>query len=184
MFSLSGKVFKRFRSYLEQLSQRMSVHDILSDVQFLLSGVPQGSVFGSLIFTMYTRPLGIIAQRYGVKYHLYTDDRQLYISLNHELNFSSSLKYLEHCIAAFRLLMTQNLLKLNDNKTNITYLASPHCAKSIKTPTLQMGASLITRLSLTQEVLVNSFYAFITSRIDHCNSPLYCISDYDICSLQ
>ena len=67
MFGLSGKV---------------SVHGILSDIQFVLSGVPQGSVLGPLVFTMYTRPLGIIAQRYGVKYHLYADDTQLYISLD------------------------------------------------------------------------------------------------------
>jgi len=40
--------------------------------------------------------------------------------------------------------MTQNLLKLNDNKTNILYLASPHCVKYLVTPALQMGASSIT----------------------------------------
>ena len=37
-----------------------------------------------------------------------------------------------HCIADIRLWMTQNLLRLNDNKTNILYLASPHCIKSLK----------------------------------------------------
>jgi len=100
MFALLGKVHERFWSYLEQRSQRVCVHGILSEMQFLLSGVPQGSVLGPLVFTMYTRPLGIIAQRYGVKYHLYADDTQLYISLDtdNELNFSSSLKNLEHCI--------------------------------------------------------------------------------------
>jgi len=79
MFDLSGKVLKWLRSYLEHCSQRVSVHGILSDIQFLLSGVPQGSVLGLLVFTMYTRPLWIIAQRYGVKYQLNTDDIQLYI---------------------------------------------------------------------------------------------------------
>jgi len=112
----------------------------------LLSGVPQGSVLGPLAITMFTRPLGIIAQRYGVKYQLYPDDTQLYISLDpdNKQNFSSFLNNLEHCIVDIRLLMTQNLLRLNDNKTNIIYLASPHCVKSIKTQELQLSASSIT----------------------------------------
>jgi len=63
---------------------------------------------------MYTRPIGIIAQRYA-------NDTQLYISLNsdNELKFSSSLKNFEHCIADIRLWMIKTILKLNDNKTNI-----------------------------------------------------------------
>jgi len=83
----------------------------LSDIQILLSGVPQGSVLCPLVFAMSSRPLGIIVQRYGVKYYLYADDTQLYISLDpdNELNLSSFLEILEHCIADIRLLMTQNL---------------------------------------------------------------------------
>jgi len=42
-----------FRSYLEQRSQRVSVRGILSDVQFLLSGIARSSVLGPLVFTMY-----------------------------------------------------------------------------------------------------------------------------------
>jgi len=72
--------------------------------------------------------------------------QMLYISLDpdYELHFYSSLNNLEHCIADTQLWMTQNLLKLNDNKTSILYLASPHCVKSLKTPALQMGAYSIT----------------------------------------
>jgi len=95
---------------------------MVSDVQFLLSGVPQGSVLGPLFFTMYTKSFGSIGQRYGVKYQLYADDAQLYISLDPDNEL--------------------NLLRLNDNKTNILYLASPHCVKSLKTPALQMGTSI------------------------------------------
>ena len=54
-------------------------------------------------------------QRYWVKYHLYADYTQLHISLDpdNELNVSSSLKNLEHCIADIRLCITPNLLNLN-----------------------------------------------------------------------
>ena len=45
---------------LEQRSQRVSVHGILSDVQCLLSGVPQGSVLCPLVVQMYARPLGML----------------------------------------------------------------------------------------------------------------------------
>ena len=140
MFSLSGKLLEWFRPYLEQRSQTVSVRGILSDVQFLFSGVPQGSVLGPLVFTMYNRPLGMIAQRCGIKYHLYADDTQLYMSLDpdNESNFSSSLTNLEHCIADIRLRFSQYLLRLS-----IIYLASPYCVKSLKTPALQMGASSI-----------------------------------------
>ena len=74
---------------------------------------------------LYTRPLGIIAQRYGVKYHLYADDTQLYISLDpgNELNFSSSMKNLESCITDKGLFMTQNLPRIMITKQNIVYLA-------------------------------------------------------------
>jgi len=54
------------------------------------------------------------------------------------------MKNLEYCIVDIQLWMTQNPLRLNDNKTNIIYLASPHCVKSLKIPALQMGAFLIT----------------------------------------
>ena len=45
----------------EERSQRVSVQGALSNVLSLLCGVPQGPVLGLLIFTMYRRPLGIIA---------------------------------------------------------------------------------------------------------------------------
>ena len=79
MVCLSGKVIEWFQSYLEQHLKNPSVHGILSDFQLWLFRMPQVSVIGPLGFTMYTHPFGIIAQQYGVKYHLYADDTQLYI---------------------------------------------------------------------------------------------------------
>ena len=81
----------------------MSIRGVLSDTLSLIFGVPQCSVLGPALFTMYTKPVDTIAQRYGVKYHLYADDTQLYVSLDsgNKADVSSSLESLENCIGEF-----------------------------------------------------------------------------------
>jgi len=119
----------------------MSVHCILSDVQSLLFGVPQNSFPGPLVFAIYTRPLGIIAQWYDIKYHLFADSRQLcrYPWIPTMSKMSSLSNCFEHCIADIRLCMTQNLLRFYDNKTIMIYSDSIHLVKSLKNTCITDG---------------------------------------------
>jgi hypothetical protein len=48
----------------------------------MLYGDLQGSILGRLIFALYTSPLGMTVQKYGIDYHFYADDTQLYVTLN------------------------------------------------------------------------------------------------------
>ena len=61
-------------SYLKECNQRVSIKGVLSDTLSLIFRVPQGSVLGPVLFTMYKKPLGTIARRYVVKYHLYVEN--------------------------------------------------------------------------------------------------------------
>ena len=57
-FGLDGLSLDWFSSYLSSRSQAVSINDSISAFSTLSSGVPQGSVIGSLLFTLFTTPLG------------------------------------------------------------------------------------------------------------------------------
>ena len=68
-----------FESYLVGRHQVVSIRGEHSDSRLLHYGVPQGSVLGPQLFTVYTSPLGRIICAHGLDYHLFADDSQLYV---------------------------------------------------------------------------------------------------------
>ncbi len=77
---LSGTVLNWFKSYLSEHSQFVYLGNNRSQTVPLCQGVPQGSVLGPVLFCVYMLPLGQIIQKYGLGYHCYTDNTQIYIS--------------------------------------------------------------------------------------------------------
>ena len=76
-FGISGTVFHWFASYLEVREQSVKVDNILSSPSRLQFEVPQGSVLGPILFTLYSQPLSDLICRHECDYHKYADDTQL-----------------------------------------------------------------------------------------------------------
>lgn len=61
-----GKVLKWFESDFMDRSQFISVGGYSSDFSSVLTGVPQGSVLGPLLFNVYLSPLGHLLRSLGL----------------------------------------------------------------------------------------------------------------------
>ena len=81
-YGITETALSWFETYLTDRCQIIQLNGEISDEMWLQFGVPQGSVFGPLLFTSYTAPLGEIARRHGVELHLYADDTQVYMSFS------------------------------------------------------------------------------------------------------
>ena len=126
-FGICDQALDWFRSYLSDRAQYVRIQDVSSDVHALPYGVPQGSVLGPLLYSLYTSPLGDIARSHGLSYHFYADDTQLYLSFETSSpeDLSTCTSALEDCVKDINLWMLNNKLKLNSGKTEIIVFHLP-----------------------------------------------------------
>ena len=80
--------------------------------------MPQGSVLGPLLFTLYTHPLSAVICQSGLSYHFFADDSQLHKS-SVPSDFPVLACCLKDCIEDVAEWMGDSKLKMNDDKTEL-----------------------------------------------------------------
>ena len=107
-------------------------------------GVPQGSVLGPLLFTLYTRQLAELIQKFCIDNHFFADDSDLYSCLPTERESAlTAIGNVESCCHEIKRWMMKNKLKLNKQKTDVLLCGSPSRRESVPVDSLLVGEASI-----------------------------------------
>ena len=163
--------------------QRIRLGDCLSSKADLKFGVPQRSVLGPLIFTLYTTPLSRMISGHGILHHLYVDNSQLYVSFASG-NSSAALNGLQSYLASVQSSMSTNKLKLNPDKTEFLLIENERqWSKYLSMFPLSFSVSTLTLLNLLG-ILLESYFITISPLAHTCQqSVAYACTICEICSV-
>ena len=162
-FGIRGTVIDWISSYLSGREQCIAVGQARSAFASISTGVPQGSVLGPMLFTLYISPIGHIVNSWGIQHQQYADDTQLFVSLQGH----QQLTQLESCLSELHSWFCINGLALNPDKSDSIHFATAQRARftdpvvhvnvaGTTVPTSDsittLGVQLDNRLSLNQHV--------------------------------
>ena len=122
-FGFTDTVLLWFSSYLTDRTHYVSLSNHCSVFAPVHSGVPQGSVLGPILFTMYIKPLSAIIDSHSIIHHSFADNLQLQMSASPD-RISELLHSIQSCISDVKAWATANMLRLDDNKTELMLVTS------------------------------------------------------------
>jgi len=142
-FGVIGSAHSWIKSYPSERSQCVAIGMTTSEGKCLNFGVPQGSVLGPPKYCLYSKPIGAICSRHNLLYHRYADDTQVYMVIMPKTTWSDVAKKLEVCLADISTWMCANMLKLNEEKTELIIFNPKHLVRVNEELQLQVGKNTV-----------------------------------------
>jgi hypothetical protein len=141
---IKGDALKWYRHYLTNRTQLVLVNNgIKSSSRKLTCGVPQGSVLGPLLFSLYISGIRHVFQRHNIEYHCYADDLQLFIAAK-PAEIPAVSEKLNGCLAEVSNWLQMSHLSLNGNKSEVIVFGSKTTLSKCPPISIQIGESSVT----------------------------------------
>ena len=150
-FGFTGPALNLLTSYLSDRFQLVSINSHSSSSSPMTTGVPQGSVLGPLLFSLYTTPLGNIVSSTPISYHFYADDTQLYLSFNVS-DSDHSLTLLSSTLDSVHNWLTANRLSVNPSKTEYLIIGTPQQRAKLTSFSLSFRGTNLTPTDSTRNL--------------------------------
>ena len=91
------------------------------------------------MFAIYSEPIFDITRKHDIKIQSYADDTQLYLPFDMSDDMSECVKKMEECVAEIREWMRKNMLKLNDDKTEVLVISLPPFIERLHETHIRIG---------------------------------------------